>query len=97
MGKIIEGKNLAPWKLLPAKTGTCPECAVAHDPKAPHNAQSLFYQYKYFNEHDHWPNWKNAMAHCSEEIKSFWVAELQKMGVNVEAGEVNPSESAKNG
>ena len=37
--------------LLPAPKGTCPECAVKHDPDQPHNQQSLFYQYHFYHEH----------------------------------------------
>lgn len=69
---------------MPATPGTCPECAVAHDPKQPHNQQSLFYQYKFYNEHGSWPTWKDAMAHCTEDIKGFWTKELAERGVKVE-------------
>lgn len=32
--------------------GTCPMCAVAHDPALPHNRDSLAYQYKFYDEMD---------------------------------------------
>ena len=35
--------------------GTCPECAVKHDPEQPHNRDSLTYQYKFYDQHGHWP------------------------------------------
>lgn len=50
--------------------GTCPECAVAHDPEAPHNQQSLAYQYKFYDKNGRWPSWADAMAHCSPEVKA---------------------------
>lgn len=31
--------------------GTCPECAVPHDPEQPHNRDSLAYQYKFYDQH----------------------------------------------
>lgn len=31
--------------------GTCPECAVKHDPEQPHNRDSLTYQYKFYDQH----------------------------------------------
>ena len=35
----------AKFMMLPAPPGTCPKCAVKHDPLMPHNKDSLFYQY----------------------------------------------------
>lgn len=29
--------------------GTCPECGGKHDPKQPHNKDSLAYQYKFYD------------------------------------------------
>lgn len=69
--------------MLPAKEGTCQECAVDHDPTYPHNAQSMHYQYKFYNEHGRWPGWKEAMDHCSEQMKVHWIKELKKHGVEV--------------
>jgi hypothetical protein len=94
--KLIEGKHLGPWKLLPAKPGKCPECATAHDPSQAHNAQSLAYQYFFYNQHGRWPNWKDAIKHCSPEMKKFWKEQLTAMGVNWKAGEITTaSRSAK--
>ena len=69
--------------ILPAKQGTCPECATAHAPEDPHNQQSLHYQYTFRQKHDRWPTWHDAMAHCSDVVKSIWLAELRKEGVEV--------------
>ena len=64
--------------------GTCPMCAVKHDSNQPHDKDSLTYQYKFYDEHGRWPTWKDAMAHCSEDIKKNWIEELEKKGVKVE-------------
>lgn len=64
--------------------GTCPMCAVAHNPAFPHNRDSLVYQYKFYDENGRWPTWSDAMAHCSEEMKGVWTEELKKRGVEVE-------------
>jgi hypothetical protein len=64
--------------------GTCPECAVAHDPAMPHNRDSLCYQYKFYDSHGRWPTWKDAMEHCTPEIQEFWTAALEEKGVKVE-------------
>ncbi len=70
--------------LLPAKEGTCPECATEHDPGQPHNQQSLYWQYHFFGQHGRWPTWKDAMAHCSPEMKKLWTEGLGEHGITVE-------------
>jgi hypothetical protein len=77
---MITGKHLGPFTMFPAEKGTCPECAVKHEPDQPHNQQSLFYQYNFYNEHGRWPTWDDAMSHCSDEMKGLWVLELRKRG-----------------
>ena len=64
--------------------GTCPECAVKHDPEQPHNRDSLVYQYKFYDQHGRWPTWKDAMAHCSPEMQEVWTKALEAKGVTVE-------------
>lgn len=64
--------------------GTCPLCAVKHDPEQPHNRDSLVYQYKFYDEHGRWPTWKDAMEHCDQDVKDFWIEQLSKRGVKVE-------------
>lgn len=66
------------------KPGTCPECAVEHKPEFPHNRDSLFYQYKFYDEYGRWPTWKDAMEHCTEDIKELWIQELTKRGIRIE-------------
>lgn len=61
--------------------GTCPECAVKHDPDQPHNRDSLTYQYKFYDKHGRWPTWEDAMAHCTDGIKEFWKNALAEKGV----------------
>lgn len=64
--------------------GTCPMCAVKHDPEQPHNKNSLAYQYKFYDLHGRWPSWMDAMAHCSKEVQDYWASELQKRGEKLE-------------
>jgi len=56
---------------------------MKHEPEMPHNQKSLFYQYKFYNEHGHWPTWEDAMAHCSDEMKELWRSELEKLGMKI--------------
>lgn len=69
--------------LLPAPEGTCPECATKHEPEQPHNQQSLYWQYKFYQRHGRFPTWLDCMSHCTQETKDFWSAELAKHGINV--------------
>jgi len=87
---------LAPFALL-SKTppGTCPECAVAHDPKLPHSLQSLTYQYKFYEKHGRWPTWKDAMEHCSVEIQSIWIAQLRKYGIGIDPQKKSPQKASR--
>lgn len=63
------------------KEGLCPMCACKHEPDEPHNRGSLTYQYRFYDEKGRWPKWKDAMAHCSEETKKFWIEYLMEKGV----------------
>ena len=67
--------------LMPAKPGTCPECATAHPSEAPHNAQSLYYQVRFKMEHGRDAKWIDAMAHCDEGVKMIWHDLLRAAGI----------------
>ena len=73
--------------MLPAPPGTCPKCAVKHDPLMPHNKDSLFYQYAFYAENNRWPTWADAMAHCPQEIKDAWIEALKKRGIAIDGGQ----------
>lgn len=64
--------------------GTCPACAVKHAEDQPHNQQSLHYQYYFYADHQRWPTWTDAMAHCSEEVKALWIKGLTERGVKLD-------------
>ncbi len=72
----IEGGG---FRMLPPPPGTCQWCAVDHEPEAPHNQQSLYYQMKFHAIHGRWPTWTDAMAHCSDELKRLWRKALVEM------------------
>lgn len=71
--------------LAPPLAGTCPECAANHDPAMPHDVKSLYYQYKFRQKHGRYPDWNDAMAHCTSEVRAQWTQALAKRGVIVEA------------
>ncbi len=65
--------------LLPPKPGVCPICAVDHRPLDPHNAHSMYYQYRFYGTHGRWPTWADAVAHCTPERQSAWKETLERM------------------
>lgn len=72
------------WQLLPPRPGLCQKCGRDHEADMPHDARSLTYQYWFYLQHKRWPCWADAMAHCSEEMKAKWIAELAKIGITPE-------------
>ena len=81
--QVIE-KTIKDMKILPAKEGTFPICATSHEPELPHNKDSLFYQMSFYQQNGRYPTWKDAMEHCSEEMKAQWTDALKEHGVEVE-------------
>lgn len=78
--------NLGGFKLLRGKLkeGQCPDCATVHEPPMPHNQQSLHWQYSFMEKNGRWPTWKDAMAHCSDEMKAAWIKELTNRNIKIE-------------
>ena len=78
------------WTLLPVNSDeVCSECGVPHFPEEPHNPQSLFYQYAFYAEHERWPTWSDALAHCDDDMKARWKQALIEHGVPEEQLEEN--------
>lgn len=76
-------KRCGALSLLPPKPDVCQTCASDHEPEEPHNQRSLYYQYAFLADHGRWPEWADAMAHCSEETRAVWSGELRKLGVAI--------------
>jgi hypothetical protein len=73
--------------IVPAPSGTCPQCACKHEEGMPHNRDSLHYQYSFFADHQRWPTWADAMSHCSDEAKELLVGFLANHGINAHGEE----------
>ncbi len=76
--------------LLPPPPGTCPTCAVKHGTTEPHNAQSMYYQYRFYYTRGRWPTWADAIAHCSPEVRGFWERALRERGAWTEPADGSP-------
>jgi hypothetical protein len=72
--------------LLPPARDLCQTCAAKHEPHLPHNAQSLYYQTAFNIEHGRAPDWRDATAHCSPEMRAIWREKLIEAGVDFDGG-----------
>lgn len=68
--------------MLPCPADRCQECGADHKPEEPHNKDSLRYQYAFYRKHDRWPNWWDALEHCTDQVREAWLAELKNQGVD---------------
>lgn len=66
--------------LLPPPPGTCPLCAKNHPPELPHNQQSMYWQYRFYQQVGRWPTWADAVAHCSPAMQCLWRERLEELG-----------------
>jgi len=66
--------------LLPPHPNVCQLCGFDHEPPAPHNYQSLYYKYRFLKDHDRWPTWADACAHCSDKMKNIVKEIAEKVG-----------------
>ncbi len=79
-GQTTDGINY--FNILPPSPDACQTCGQrpTHSPDEPHNAHSLYYQYAFRGEHGRWPTWKDAIAHCTENVQKQWERELRTLG-----------------
>jgi hypothetical protein len=69
----------ASMTVMPPRPGACTICATAHNADEPHNAQSIYYQ-TISSMIGRPATWADAMAHCSEDTRAAWRAELERRG-----------------
>jgi hypothetical protein len=50
---------------------------MEHKDHEPHNAQSLYYQYRFYFLRHRWPTWADAVAHCTPEMQRHWKQALE--------------------
>lgn len=78
--------DLGQMTLTTPEPGTCPQCAVVHEPELPHMLNSLFYQMKFHQANGRWPTREDAFAHVAPELRAEWeeleAEELAKRGQN---------------
>lgn len=72
------------WTLVPPAPGACQTCGADHDPREPHNPESLYWQTKRNIEGEPPPTWADALAHVEDPLRQAWVAALAERGVTVE-------------
>lgn len=67
----------------PPGAGKCPICACCHPENAPHNRESLYYQMRFRQEHGRFPTWKDAAAHCTDEMRAVFKEQMRQSGVDI--------------
>jgi len=70
-----ELKNLSP--------DVCQECGTKHDPRKPHNKESLYYQCYFYEKYGRPPTWSDAMEHCDDATREMWRAALKKYKITI--------------
>lgn len=73
--------NMQDIRVIPPSPGSCPICATIHDPKEPHDRDSLYYQNRFRKKHKRFPTWEDAMAHCEESVKKDFRKRLARRGI----------------
>lgn len=76
-----ETHEAAAWTVMPPPADCCQICAHKHAPDQPHNAQSLYYQTTFAGMIGRTPTWADALAHCADDVRTFWEKELRRMKV----------------
>ena len=76
--------NFSEIKVFPPSPGVCRWCATKHDPKEPHNRDSLYYQNRFRKKYKRFPTWDDAMAHCDDDTKTKWRKLLADRGIIAE-------------
>lgn len=71
--------HTAPMVLLPPAPGVCRVCATDHPPEQSHNQESLYYQTAFYMQHQRYPTWTDALAHCTQEMRRLWVPHLVEL------------------
>ena len=69
-----------PLSFVPPPPECCQVCAVKHHEDLPHNAQSLYYQMTFHEDHGRWPTWATALAHCGPDMRDAWRSALTTRG-----------------
>lgn len=58
--------------LMPSAPDTCPLCATAHGPTAPHNYWSIYYQVRFRVQHGRDATHADAVAHLPESVRQHY-------------------------
>lgn len=82
--KTVTRRKMEKVGLLPPPPDCCQTCARQHEPGEPHDQQSFYYRFVFYNENGRSPTWFDAMNHCADDVKEVWVEKLAEFGVIVE-------------
>ncbi len=66
---------------LPAAKPACAVCDLSHPIDQPHDVESSTYKLGFWLEHDRWPTWKDAIAHCDVRTRIAAELDLRRRGL----------------
>lgn len=75
-----QSQPIAGMRLLPAKPGTCVQCATEHGVHDPHNWWSLFYQMRFQLKWGRWPTHADCVGHLPKPRQRLYQAALAEIG-----------------
>jgi hypothetical protein len=64
--------------------GYCRECNTLHAADHPHDRDSWYYQYRFACLYGGTPTWRDAMAHCSDDVKAEALLSLSERGICID-------------
>lgn len=62
----------------------CPECGAEHWPQQPHDPTTAKYQAEFMKKHGRRPTWRDAVSHCSDELKMLAESVWPMYGIDPE-------------
>lgn len=71
-------------RLYPPGGDVCTMCATKHKKDEPHNIRSLYYQYVFYRNNGRFPTWRDAIAHCPDDVKERWEQRLKAQGISLD-------------
>ena len=81
-GEVVDTREV-PFSIQPPPATACQVCGrnPAHEPDQPHDAHHLYYQFAFYADHGRWPTWRDAVAHCADDVKEQWELALRRRGM----------------
>lgn len=77
--KAVKKTSPSEMTLLPPHPAACQECGRKHLEDEPHDPNSLYYQVAFHRKHGRYPDFLDAMEHCSYQTKAIWAKSFHEV------------------